>query len=220
MTIDSVEPNFSAPVIIIGPGRSGTTLLGSALGEHPDFYMIGETQFLVQRMWKVLSEFPIFSNYMRLSKLAQQTNPAWRRLAWYNFAMDVAGPEPEQTLGELYMDIAKAENVRLARELGASFARMMIPPSLRRRHWGMREIWIGSTAFPYSLELYEIAFPNARYLQSVRNPLVYLASNFNNRKVVATREAAIYELNQWVQMTRYARTVADTKRYLEHISSE
>ena len=159
-------------------------------------------------MWRVLLEFPAFVNYTRLSKLAQQANPAWSRLPWYTFAMDVAGPEPEKTLGELYTDIAKAENVRVAQELGAAFAKMMIPPPLRRRHWGMREIWIGSTAFPYSLELYEIAFPNARYLQSVRNPLVYLASNLNNRKVVATTEVAIYELNQWVQMTRYARTVA------------
>jgi hypothetical protein len=215
MTIESSQPDFSAPVIIVGPGRSGTTLLGSALGEHPDFYMIGETQFLIQRMWKVLLEFPVFVNYIRFSKLAQQTRPEWRRIPWYNFAMDVAGSEPKNTLGDIYADIEKAENARLASELGASFGRMLIPPRLRRRHWGMQEIWIGSAAFPYSLDIYEAAFPNARYLQSVRNPLVYLASNFNNRKVVATREAAIYELNQWVKMTRYARTVADAKRYME-----
>ena len=215
MAAEVIQPDFAAPVIIVGPGRSGTTLLGSALGEHPDFYMIGETQFLIQRMWKVLSEFPTFVNYMRCSKLAQQTRPEWSRLPWYSFAMDVAGPEPQGKLGDLYTNIEKAENARIARELGASFARMLIPPPLRRRHWGMREIWIGSARFPYSLDLYEIAFPKARYLQSVRNPLAYLASNFNNNGIVATTQSAIHELSQWITMTRYARTLANTKRYME-----
>jgi hypothetical protein len=215
MTAEPIEPDFAAPVVIVGPGRSGTTLLGSALGEHPDFYMIGETQFLMQRMWKVLIEFPTFVNYMRFSKLAQQTRPEWSGLPWYSFAMDIAGPDPEGTLGHLYTNIEKAESARIARELGASFARMLIPPPLRRRYWGMQEIWLGSASFPYSLELYETAFPNARYLHSVRNPLAYLSSNFNNRKVLATRETTIYELNEWIRMTRYARTLADTRRYLE-----
>ncbi len=179
-------------------------------------YMIGETHFLMQRIWKTLWEFPGFVTYKSTTKIAQQTRPEWRKLLWYTFWREVAVPESRSRLvRDLLADVEKAEYSRLARELGASFARMLIPPPLRRRHWGMKEIWIGSGEFPYSLDLYELAFPNARYLHSVRNPLTYLASNFNNKKVVATDGAAIHELKQWVKMTRYARTLAGTERYME-----
>src|ERR1700733_11625074 len=90
---DYTEPDFSAPVIIIGPGRSGTTLLDAALGEHPDMYMIGETQFLVQRVWKTLWEFPGFVTYKSATKIAQQTRPEWKGLLWYTFWREVAVPE-------------------------------------------------------------------------------------------------------------------------------
>ena len=210
------KPDFSAPVIIVGPGRSGTTLLDAALGEHPDMYMIGETQFLVQRVWKTLWEFPGLVTYKSATKIAQQTRPEWKSLLWYTFWREVAVPENKSSqVRTLLTEVERAEYVRIARELGASFARMLIPPPLRRRHWGMKEIWIGSDGFQYSLDFYELAFPNARYLHSVRNPLTYLASNFNNKNVVATDDAAIHELKQWVQMTRYARTLADTERYME-----
>jgi len=210
----SDEPDFAAPVIIVGPGRSGTTLLGSALGEHPDFYMIGETQFLLPRLWKTLHEFPSFFTFKRFSKLAQQTRPEWRELPWYTFAVEVAGPEMSK-LPEMAEAIAGAEKERIARDLGASFALMLIPPGLRRRHWGMQEIWIGSDSFPYSFELYESAFPRARYLHSIRNPLTYIASCFNNNQVDASMEAAVHQLNQWCKMTAHARTLAPTGRYME-----
>jgi hypothetical protein len=179
-------------------------------------YMVGETHFLLQRMWKTLWEFPGFVTYKSTTKLAQQIRPEWKNLPWYTFWREVAVSENKSSLvRDLFTDVEKAEYSRLARELGASFARMLIPPPLRRRHWGMKEIWIGSDAFPYPFDVYELAFPNARYLHSVRNPLTYLASNFNNKNVVATDEAAIHELKQWVKTTRYARTLADTERYME-----
>lgn len=210
----SEEPDFMAPVIIVGPGRSGTTLLGSALGEHPDFYMIGETRFLFQRLWNTLYEFPAFFTFKRFSMLAQQARPEWRELPWYTFAVEVAGPEMAK-LPDMAKCLAEAEGERVAQELGASFARMLIPPRLRRPHWGMQEIWIGSDSFPYSFELYEAAFPRARYLHCVRNPLTYLASNFNNNRVDASTEAAVYALKQWIKMTSHARTMAGTGRYIE-----
>ena len=112
-----------APVIIVGPGRSGTTLLGAAMGEHPNFYMIGETKFLFPRLWNTLYEFPNFFTFRRFSKLAQQTRPEWRELPWYTFAMEVAGPEIGK-LTDLSNAIAATEKERIAQELGAAFARI------------------------------------------------------------------------------------------------
>jgi hypothetical protein len=208
----SDEPDFAAPVIIVGPGRSGTTLLGATLGEHPNFYMIGETKFLFPRLWNTLNEFPNFFAFRRLSKLAQQTRPEWRELPWYGFVEEVGGLSQ---LGGLRSAIELAENERIAQELGAAYARMLIPPTLRRRHWGMQEIWIGSDSFPYSFELYESAFPRARYIQSIRNPLTWVSSVFDNNQVVASMDDAIYNLKQWVKMTTHARTLTATGRYME-----
>jgi hypothetical protein len=207
--------DFTAPVIIIGPGRSGTTMLGAALGEHSDFYMIGETRFLIQRLWATFCEQKDYVNYRRLSCLAQQTRSEWSNLPWYTFATEVIGHEHDGTLGERFAELEAAEQSRVIQEIGASFARLLIPPSLRRRRWGMQEIWIGSDSFPYPWDLYRIAFPNALYLHSVRNPFTYLASNFNVNRELATEERAEYELRQWLKMTRHARKLVDTSRYME-----
>jgi hypothetical protein len=210
----SDEPDFTAPVIIVGPGRSGTTLLGETLGAHPNFHMIGESNFLFRRLWNTLHESPDFSKFRRLSKLARQTRPDWRELPWYTFATEVAGPAMNK-LRDLSDAIAATENERIAQELGSAFARMLIPPTLRRRYWGMQEIWIGSDSFPYSFELYETAFPRAKYIQSIRNPLIWIRSVFNNNQVVASMEDAINALEQWVKMTTHARTLTATGRYME-----
>ena len=83
------ELDFTGPVIIIGPGRSGTTMLGAALGEHSDFYMIGETRFLIQRLWATFCEQKDYVNYRRLSCLAQQTRSEWSNLPWSTLATEV-----------------------------------------------------------------------------------------------------------------------------------
>jgi len=44
------------PIIIIGSGRSGSSLLNGVLGEHPDILMLGETRFAFPRIWSLLSQ--------------------------------------------------------------------------------------------------------------------------------------------------------------------
>jgi hypothetical protein len=207
--------DFTAPIIIVGPGRSGTTMLGAALGEHHDFYMIGETQFLLQRLWSTFCEHKDYVNYKRFSSLAQQTRSDWSDLPWYTFATKIIGHNLDGRLGDEFAELESAEQGRAMREMGASFARLLIPPALNKRRWGFQEIWLGSDSFPHSLELYRIAFPHALYLQSVRNPFSYVTSNLNTSGKPATSERVKYELNQWLKMTHYARSFADTGRYLE-----
>jgi hypothetical protein len=40
------------PIIIIGAGRSGSSLLNEILGAHPEVHMLGEMEFTVPAMWK------------------------------------------------------------------------------------------------------------------------------------------------------------------------
>jgi hypothetical protein len=206
--------DFTAPVIIVGPGRSGTTLLGSVLGEHPGFYMVGETQFLMQRMWRVFFEHPRYVNHYRFSKLAQQSRAEWAAMPWYSFSRQFVNGDL-RNLGSAFIDIEADENARVARELGEAFAKMLIPPPMRTKRWGMQEIWSGSTTFPYSWDLYLAAFPNALYLQSIRHPLKWLRSALSNMGKQATREEAVHELSEWLKMVEHARVLRDTRRYME-----
>jgi hypothetical protein len=45
---------LDAPIIIIGAGRSGSTLLDRMLDAHPDIHMLGETNFITATLWKSL----------------------------------------------------------------------------------------------------------------------------------------------------------------------
>lgn len=215
----SDDVDHTAPVIIIGAGRSGTTLLSTLLGEHPDFYMIGETNFLLPRLWQTFYKDPAFVDYQRTHSLMQQTRDDWSAMPWYKFCTAVSplGGEQYTKDVELLQERTRlSEEARTARELGAFIANALIPPSLRRQHWGIKEIWAGSDAFPYGWDLYRAAFPNARYLHCVRHPLRYLASNFNFKNLGGVSEDKItHELGQWLKMVRHARSLADQVPYLE-----
>ena len=56
--MNSLPFDATSPVIIVGAGRSGTTRLAATLGEHPDFYMIGEMSFLLPRLWATFPTGP------------------------------------------------------------------------------------------------------------------------------------------------------------------
>src|SRR5437667_12872785 len=45
-----------APLVVIGAGRSGSTLLAAILAAHPDLCFKGETVFLLPKLWRVVWE--------------------------------------------------------------------------------------------------------------------------------------------------------------------
>jgi hypothetical protein len=53
--------------------------VGSVLGEHPNLYMIGETQFLLQRLWRTFFEYPNYVTFRAYSQLAQQEKSEWHQ---------------------------------------------------------------------------------------------------------------------------------------------
>ena len=205
----------TAPIIIVGAGRSGTTRLVGTLGEHPDVYMINETSFLLPRLWAVFNERPEYVRSIRLGQLARQTKPEWRATPFWAFWRDELRSDLS-TLGPLLTEIESDETARLQLAFGAFFAETLIPPSLRRARWGFKEIWAGGEAFPYDWGLYRAAFPNARYVQSIRHPFDYLSSAIAvNRTPAVTDDYIVHALGQWVAMVRHARTLRDTGRYIE-----
>jgi hypothetical protein len=205
------------PIVIVGAGRSGTTRLNAVLGAHPDVFMIGETSFLLPRLWAAFQERPDYSRPKAgLARLARETRPEWRRIPWWKFWYQEIGRDLSR-LGPVACDVEAAESARLERAFGDFFAEVMIPPALRKRRWGFKEIWAGGDSFPYDWTIYRAAFPAARYVQSIRHPFAYVTSMISNMHAPdPSEDEVVYALEQWVRMVAHARELRDTGRYLEY----
>lgn len=217
----SVASEQVSPFISIGAGRSGTTLLDYVLGEHPAIHSVGETSFLIYRLHQTLMEKEDYFRKVQVGRLAHFCDPDGRAKAWVEFAGDVVragNPERYGNWSALprYDRLRERERERMLRDLGESFWRLMVPPALRTRRWMFREIWLGSGANKYNVDLLPKIFPSARFLQSVRHPFEYLRSNLNtNQRTDVTFEQAVFELEAWVGMVRHNRSVAPGAAYLE-----
>ena len=201
-----------SPIIIIGAGRSGSTLVASILSAHPQFYMIGETGFLLQRLWKTFFEHPEFVNNWRLGQLAKSHDEDWREKIWMDYWNSKLGRSLEK-INENYPTLQIAENKRLAISLGKFFMDALIPPELRKSAWGFKEIWLGSSSFNYDWTLYDMAFPDARYVHIVRHPYDFARSQILRTGGVESEQNFREAIDEWPNIVDMATKRKETGRY-------
>jgi hypothetical protein len=193
---------WDRPIVIIGAGRSGSSLLSAILGEHPDVYAAGETSFLVNRLWDAFFQRPEYVSNFRIWNLIKNTNAEWRDMHWYPFRRAIL----DGTLGskELTETIHKTEEKRLSECLGRFMADSLIPPELRRRYWSFKEIWNGSSSFPHGWHRHNLAFPRARFIHVVRHPWTWARSYFLLLKANPSQADLLFALSEWVNMVEMA----------------
>lgn len=205
----------SAPIIIVGAGRSGTTRLNECLAAHRDVYMVGETQFMLRRLWSAYIDGPANGIQRRTRHLAKQARPEWRDVPAAAFH-DPALADVRERLhadAERYID---DEMTRLYRAFADFVATIVVRPELARQRWGFKEIWAGGDLHPHDWSLYDAVFPRAAYIQSVRHPLDYLRSVISHLgRPAPTADETVHELTQWVRIVSNGRTLAATGRYTE-----
>ncbi len=176
-----------APVIIIGAGRSGSTLLSAMFNAHPAISFFGETFFLAPFLWN-----RVFEQY----DLIMSGITAWRNPLLKN--REELTKEEQQRIGKLI----------------AQFLADVTKTDHYLAHWGFKEIWNGSPQFEtFDWEIYDHIFPRAKYIHLVRNPVRYAISTAGRTKDVFTREFMTGQLNNWVEMEKYNARRAATKRY-------
>ena len=198
------SPIVKSPLIIIGCGRSGSSLLDRCLSAHPDISMFGELVFMVPRAWDAYSD--IFA-----------TARAWNLLAKYeehgSTIKNLVRTRGEQLA--LLTSLDNEERERRGATLRRTIADLYCLYERRTRFWGFKEIWNGSLAHCYDWAIYDAVFPTAQWIHIIRNPAEYLrAIAWHARKSFSETES-IDVLRDWVRVFATSRLRAVTGRYHE-----
>lgn len=185
--------DIQAPLIVIGAGRSGTTLLMRALRAHPQISFHGENDFLAPRLWRETMENRFWDNWERQFRL----NPSSAMV-----------PLPRLD------DQAQA---RLNARAGALIAQHVCGLVEVRRTaavWGYKELWNGASWIDQDWSVYDHIYPRAVWLHLVRNPFTFSASAARWNVKALTREHLRELLAVWTNVQGKSRERWTTGRYI------
>jgi hypothetical protein len=197
------SPRIEAPVIIIGSGRSGSSLLNEILNAHPDIVMFGELNFMVPRAWDAFVE--VFSS----------ARP-WNLLTHLNAdRASVAHIEPSPIDLSAVLKILEGEEwQRRGAVLRRTIADLFCLHEKRAKIWGFKEIWNGN-AFHHDWAIYDAVFPNAQWLHIVRNPVEYLRATAWHTRQSYSEKDVVGVLEGWLKVFAMSRLRVATGRYSE-----
>src|SRR5438445_7112934 len=116
-------PRLDSPIVIIGAGRSGSSLLHELLNSHPRIHMLGEMQFAPPAMWRCVWEVPAATT-ARSERLAQARG-------------EVAGEADERVLARIGA-LEQKERERAAELVRATFNQLYRLSARTESHWGFK----------------------------------------------------------------------------------
>ncbi len=185
------------PLIVIGSGRSGSTLLGKILDNHPDITFHGETDFLVSRLWLEIWEDHFWFNW----KYYARKNPT------SIFPLDKF---PE-------MSEKKFKNIQMlaGRTIANTVINILKVSRRKYKAWGYKEIWNGSGHHNYDWTPYDSVFPNAIWIHLVRNPFEFVRSSSNWINCRLSKEFLLQHLKDWTDIVKHSRKRKSTERFFE-----
>lgn len=177
--------NLLAPLVIIGAGRSGSSLLRAMLEAHPQIAMQGETAFAAPRLWDIVWE---------TSAAAEARSLRLRRF-------------PDK----LYLHEAEERQTALGlvREV---FDRILQITTSPKPFWGFKEIWM-SQDLRLDWARYDEIFPAANYLHLIRDPFTFARSAADWKRTPFTLQELQDQLGYWVGYLQTNRVRQTTGRY-------
>jgi len=175
-----------APLLVIGAGRSGSSLLARIFGAHPDICFDDENDFLAPKLWRVVWEH--------------------RRPRWIGANADDGPDDRGQAEAAARRRLAPIVAQALVSILG-------IDPE--RTHWGYKEVWNGSATHRYGWDVYDLLFPRATWVHLTRHPLDFAGScaAWNGDQLTDSYLEA--RLADWSAMVEFSRLRNSRERFYE-----
>lgn len=172
---------YQSPVVIVGAGRSGSTLLSGILHNHPAISFFSENYFLAPFVWeRVFNEYDITLSCLDSLRAKPNMNRAENR--------------------QFHVD-------RL-NNLIAKFCYEVMDSDKKCKRWGYKEIWNGSKGFEtFDWGIYKKVFPDAHYIHIVRNPVKFALSTGGRDESEFTFEVFKAQLIDWVRINKHTETL-------------
>ena len=190
-----MHQDIQSPIIVIGAGRSGSTLISRILNAHGSIDFKGETSFLLLRLWVELWHDRFWLNWPRHVSI----NP--------HCASD---PMPAMTTAEL-----AAERQRVGRLVARILVDLLQVDQRKYPVWGFKELWSGLAHYNHDWSAYDAVLPGAHWLHLVRHPFSFARSVADWNGAALTRPYLVHMLANWMDMLACNRQRSTTGRYHE-----
>lgn len=187
--------DIQAPLVVIGAGRSGSTLLSKIFNAHPLVDFKGETSFLLSRLWLELWNDQFWLNWPRQMVL----NPSTARAP--------LPPWDEETY--------RIECQRVGRLLSGFFVELLGVNSQEHQVWGYKELWNGQSTYHYDWEPHNLVLPRATWVHLIRHPFEFAKSCANWNEESWTLSYLTGRLHEWVKLLKHNRLQTTSERYFE-----
>ncbi len=184
-----------SPLIVIGAGRSGSTLISRMLNAHGSIDFKGETSFLLARVW----------------------SEVWEDRFWLNWPRHVAsGPHcASDPLPPWSQEDLATERMRTGRLVAELFVKLLRVEQAPERRWGYKELWSGLPQYRHGWRAHDAVLPGAQWLHLVRHPFDFARSSAHWNGTGLTRAYLEARLSNWVSMLEYNRQRQQSGRYHE-----
>lgn len=194
---------IEAPVVIIGNGGSGSSLLDRVLDAHPDLHMLGEMKFILPRVWAIFWEADANSKLRGMQAYFAADPGLANRIA-----------DSSAKYHQFIQTLERNEYRRTAKVLRHAVADWFLLSTATARHWGFKEIMNGGADF-HAWDVYDYIFPQALWLHIVRHPLHQIRAQARLSNQPLTSKTAEEFLNIWFTTVEMSRKRAVTGHCLE-----
>ena len=197
------HPRMEAPIVIIGNGGSGSSLLNQMLDAHPDIAMRGEMKFLIPRAWAAFREADANTSLRNLERHFDVVPDLEARIT--------GSPSQFQ---EFLRTLERDEFLRMGAVLRQAVAAWFCLTGESARFWGFKEIMNGNH-YRYDWGIYDHVFPEACWVHILRHPAhqVRAAARLSNQPLSAATAPAL--LHNWLAIVEMSRQRVHTGHYHE-----
>lgn len=180
---------LTGPIVIIGAGRSGTTLLSFMLDAHPDIFMLGETEFIIPKLWHILWDITA-SGHERHKRIKLEVSQ------WF----PTFDPINDKLLFSFAATVEENERRRISKIALTTVDELFSLSKKNATYWGFKEPWTGSDSNFKDWVCYDYVVPDALWVHIVRHPFDFARSCSDwHRRTPFNAESLYYNLDAWVK---------------------